>query len=98
MTYLRHKISQEVLDEVESITGTLSCNEVFYSDSGAALILADDGKYIISVEPNDSEFNNGNPTTHSAYLANMPVDDVVNADPHSADPDEYTGWSTGWEC
>ena len=100
MNYIRLKISQEVLDEIEHITSALP-GKVYYSDDGEALILADNGTYIVAVDPPDvilEGFNNGNPTTQSAYLASMPVEEIVSADPHSADPGEYIGWSTGWEC
>jgi hypothetical protein len=99
VTYIRIKISQEVLDEVEAITGTLSCNEVFYSDNGAALILADDRNYIISVSPPPvllEGFNNGNPTTSSAYLITQPVINLPFVT-NDALP-ELEGWTTGWEC
>lgn len=99
MTYITN-VPQEVLDEIEHITSTLSCNEVFYSDSGAALILADDRNYIISVEPPDvilPGFNNGNCTTHSAYLITEPLENAGHC--CMGEPgDELKGWTTGWEC
>lgn len=101
MTYIRHKISQEVLDEIEHITDALP-GKVYYSDDGEALILADEGKYIISVEPPSvilEGFNNGNPTTHSAYLITEPAVNLINTDSYiSDDLPELEGWTNGWEC
>lgn len=89
--YIRLHISREVIEEVESITGTIG-GKVYYSDEGDALILSSDGTYIVSVEPPDvllPGFNNGNPTTQSAYLYAHPVEHECPNEP---------GWSTGWEC
>lgn len=88
MGYIRHKVSMRVLEEVESITSTLP-GKAYYSDDGEALILADEGTYIISVEPPDPSFNNGDPTTHSAYLFAEPAEHECPNQP---------GWATGWEC
>lgn len=99
MTYIRCKVSQEVLDEVEHITTALP-GKVFYSDDGEALILADEGKYIISVEPPSvilEGFNNGNCTTHSAYLVTEPAVQLADGFSYSEAP-ELEGWTTGWEC
>jgi hypothetical protein len=90
-------VSEEVEAEIRQITCTLP-GKVYYSDDGEALILCDDGKYIISVEPPDPLFNDGNPATHSAYLVNLPPEEVTAADPLTADPEEYKGWTSGWEC
>lgn len=95
------KIPQAVADEVDSITGTISGTTVYYSEDGDALILDNEGTYIISVESNDTSFNNGNPTTHSAYLVNQPVEDIVSVveDTYTSDHcDVLKGWTTGWEC
>ena len=41
MTYIRHKIPVEVLENIDHITATLP-GKVFYSDDGEALILTED--------------------------------------------------------
>ena len=86
--FITFQVQREVMEEVEAITCTLP-GKVFYSDDGEALILCDDGKYIIAVTPNDTEFNGGNPTTESAYLFAYPAEHECLNEP---------GWSTGWEC
>lgn len=88
-------IFMAVIEEVAAITGTLP-GKVYYSEDGAALILADEGKYIISVEPPDPPFNGGNPTTHSAYLYASPPE--AEGGPGYAKVIAEPGWSTGWEC
>ena len=102
MTYEPLHVPHEVLDQVEFITGTIAGCKVYYSEDGEALILTGDSECVISVEPPDvllPGFNNGNATTHSAYLASMPVEELVSAAPMAADDlGEYKGWSTGWEA
>lgn len=98
--YIRLHISREVIEEVESITGTIG-GKVYYSDEGDALILSSDGTYIISVQPPDPAlpgFNNDNPTTESAYLyAEQPQGDC-NASIDDEAVIATPGWSTGWEA
>lgn len=99
MTYITN-VPREVLEEVEHITGTLP-GKVYYSDDGEALILADEDKYIISVEPPSvilEGFNNGNCTTHSAYLYAYPPEGDSNASIDDEAVIAEPGWSTGWEC
>lgn len=93
-------IFMAVIEEVAAITCTLP-GKVYYSEDGGALILADEGKYIISVEPPDPPFNGGNPTTHSAYLITQPVENLVRIDSPVVRQhvlEELEGWTTGWEC
>lgn len=90
MNYIRLKVPMDVLVEVEHITGTVP-GKVFYSDDGEALILTADD-YVVRVTPPDvilPGFNNGNPTTSSAYLFSDPAEHECPNNP---------GWATGWSC
>jgi hypothetical protein len=94
------EISKEVQQEIDQISATIPVTP-FYGEDGSVLLLHNDGTYIISVEPPDPKFNNGNPTTHSAYLASEPIEDIVSVreDEYTRDNcEEIKGWSTGWEC
>ena len=86
--------------EADDLLGTYARREA--EAGGQALILTGDSECVISVEPPDvllPGFNNGNATTHSAYLASMPVEELVSAVPMAADDlSEYKGWSTGWKA
>jgi hypothetical protein len=94
------EISEVVQEEIDQISGTIPVTP-FYGEDGSVLLLANDGTYIISVEPPDPKFNKGNPTSHSAYLAAVPIEDIVSAreDTYTSDNcEEIKGWSSGWEC
>jgi hypothetical protein len=99
MTYAKHiTVSEEMEAEISSITCTLP-GKVFYAENGEVLILADEGKYIISVEPPDPPFNAGSPTTHSAYLVNEPPEHILDTGliSRNNDTEDFKGWTTGWE-
>jgi hypothetical protein len=96
--YIRHQITQAVMDEVEMVSGTLPGSKAFYSDDGEVLVLSEDSTYIVSVEPGEPKFNNGNPITTSAYLyAEQPQGDS-NASIDDEAVIAIPGWSTGWNA
>lgn len=94
-------VENDVMEEVASIAATLP-GIAYYAENGEVLFLTNDGEYIISVEPDDGEFNNGKPTTSSAYLSTVPMETFAglgeNEHRIADDVSELKGWSTGWEC